>query len=436
MAKPSPTPLPVAVIGAGWAGLAAAIGVLQAGRQVIVFEASAQVGGRARTITPVNPSVGQLDNGQHILIGAYSETLRLLRLVGLEPDAVLTDLPLTLRFADGAGLRLPNWPSPLDALLGMLSARGWTWPERLSLLRHALRWQRQGFACAANTTVQRLCQGLHPRVWADLIEPLCVAALNTPAAQADASVFLRVLHDALLGGRGSSHLLLPRTDLSALFPDAALRWIAQHGGQLRLSQRGKALCQTGDQWQVDGQPYAAIILAADATNSARTLIHSAQAATPSIAKQMLNWATLADNLRFESIATVYAHGDKVTLAEPLLALRSTPQYPAQFVFDRGQLGGPRGLLAFVVSACQGDSAGIQAQVLRQAQEQLQLALQPVQTVVEKRATFACTPGLQRPPTQICPGLLACGDFVAGPYPATLEGAMRSARAACGQLLPI
>jgi len=95
------------------------------------------------------------------------------------------------------------------------------------------------------------------------------------------------------------------------------------------------------------------------------------------------------------------------------------------VFDRGQLGGPAGLLAFVVSASTGERDALQAQVLQQARTQLGRSLQSVQTVVEKRATFACTPGVMRPAMQIAPGLLACGDYVAGPYPATLEGAVRS-----------
>jgi hypothetical protein len=106
-------------------------------------------------------------------------------------------------------------------------------------------------------------------------------------------------------------------------------------------------------------------------------------------------------------------------------LRSDAANPAQFAFDRAQLGGPAGLLAFVVSAAQGERQTLQAAVLAQAKNQLGLTLQPVQTVVEKRATFACTPGLVRPVPRIAPGLLACGDYVAGPYPATLEGAVQS-----------
>jgi hypothetical protein len=109
----------------------------------------------------------------------------------------------------------------------------------------------------------------------------------------------------------------------------------------------------------------------------------------------------------------------------MLALHGSADAPAQFVFDRGQLGGPAGLLAFVVSASVGDKALISAQVLAQGQAQLGLELELVQTIVEKRATFACTPSLLRPAAQIAPGLLACGDYVAGPYPATLEGAVRS-----------
>jgi predicted NAD/FAD-dependent oxidoreductase len=119
----------------------------------------------------------------------------------------------------------------------------------------------------------------------------------------------------------------------------------------------------------------------------------------------------------------------------MLALRAGARTPAQFVFDRGQLGGPRGLLAFVVSASNDERETLQQQVLAQARQQLGLAgLQPVQTVVERRATFACTPALVRPRAQAAPGLLACGDYVEGPYPATIEGAVRSGRTAaagCG-----
>ena len=109
------------------------------------------------------------------------------------------------------------------------------------------------------------------------------------------------------------------------------------------------------------------------------------------------------------------------------------------MFDRGQLAptdaAAQGVLAFVVSASVGERAAVQAAVLQQAACQLGLDnLQAIQTVVEKRATFACTPGLRRPPAAIAPGLWAAGDHVDGPYPATLEGAVRSGLAAARQAL--
>ena len=81
--------------------------------------------------------------------------------------------------------------------------------------------------------------------------------------------------------------------------------------------------------------------------------------------------------------------------------------------------------SLVVSASAGERDVIQSQVLVQARQQLGLELQALRSVTEKRATFACTAALRRPAMEIAPGLRACGDYVAGPYPATLEGAVRS-----------
>jgi hypothetical protein len=233
---------------------------------------------------------------------------------------------------------------------------------------------------------------------------------------------------------GGSRLLLPRVDLSALFPDAAASWVLERGGLLKLGQRIGSLQTQGEQWLVQGELFDTVILATSASHAAQTLSVYATDASPSIAAKVQHWVDTTQALQHEAIATVYTWAPHATLPQAMLALRSSVQQPAQFVFDRGQLGGPAGLLAFVVSAAQGDRATLQARVLAQAQAQLGLALLPVQTVVEKRATFACTPGLQRPPPTIAPGLLACGDYLAGPYPATLEGAVRSGCAAVVALL--
>lgn len=407
----------LAIVGAGWAGLAAAVEAVGAGHQVTVFEAARNAGGRARTVA----GEPLLDNGQHILIGAYTETLRLMSSVGVRPEDVLLRQPLSLRFADGGGLALPRWPAPLDLLAGVLAARGWSWGERLSLLRASLRWQRAGFRCAPQQTVAGLCADLAPRVAAELVEPLCVAALNTPAADASGQVFLRVLQDALFGVPRGGDLLLPRAELGALFPAPALQWLAARGAVLRLPWRVRAVTAQATGWQVDGEVFDRVLLACPPAEAARLAEGAAPAASAI-------WCARARALRFEAIATVYAQAPQ-GLAQPMLALRSGPAAPAQFVFDRGRLGGPAGLLAFVASASGTERAVVQAAVVAQARAQLARPVRPLQTIIEKRATFACTPALQRPAARIAPGLLACGDYVEGPYPATLEGAVRSGVAA-------
>lgn len=419
----------VAIVGAGWAGLAAAVAACERGLAVTVFEAARTPGGRARTVPLVLPDGTKTlaDNGQHILIGAYVETLALMEKVGVAPHEALLRLPLTLLDPHGHGLLLPDWPAPWDALAGILRAPGWHWRDRLSLLRAAAGWQLARFRCANGTTVADLTRGLPPRVRAELIEPLCVAALNTPAERASGEVFLRVLRDSLFGAGhgpwGGSNLLLPRQDLGALFPHAAQAWLQAHGASVRLGQRVQALVRAGAGWQVEGEAFDEVVLAAPSTEAARLAAASAEAVD--------GWVTDAERLAFESIATVYAAGGP-RLPAPMLALHAGPGAPAQFVFDRHQLGGPAGLLAFVVSASNGDKAAIEAGVVAQAAG-LGWRVAPLQTIVEKRATFACIPGLRRPRMQVGPGLWACGDYVEGPYPATLEGAVRSGLAVAQRL---
>ncbi|QIL69660.1 NAD(P)-binding protein [Diaphorobacter sp. HDW4B] len=424
----------IAVIGAGWAGMAAAVGASQAGHHVSVFEAARTVGGRARAVHAQDAATGKplvLDNGQHILIGAYAECLRLMRLVGVDPDKALLRTPLALVFPDGGGLQLPDTAPPLDALLGIARARGWSAHEKLALLMRAAKWRLQGFECGANDSVADICQGLPARLMDEFIDPLCVSALNTLAADSSGQVFLRVLRDSLFSGRGGSNLLLPRIDLGAMFPQAACDWLSARENTVQMGRRVQSLQRTDAGWLVDGEAFEAVLLATPSLEAARLVSSASSGDDPT----MRDWAEQAQSLEFGAIATVYLRvrqstENKPLLQHPMTTLRSSKTRPAQFVFDRFQLYGDVGLLAFVVSAFDGERESLVEQVIEQAAEQLGLRdLEHIQTVVEKRATFACTPGLKRPAMQIAPGLLACGDYVAGPYPATLEGAVLNGSAA-------
>lgn len=329
---------------------------------------------------------------------------------------------------------------------GIANARGWGLRQRLALMTTTARWMwgLGGFRCEPGDTVLTISQGLPPQLMAEFVEPLCVSALNTPAAEASATVFLRVLRDALFSGRGGSNLLLPRTDLGALFPEPAAQWLQAQGHTVHRARRVQAIAPQSPPssgWTVDGEAFDTAVLALPSSDAARLVAACAgsEQAAPrkELCSALYDWAAVAQAMRFTAIATVYAQvpgAQGPVLESPMLALRSSAQEPAQFAFDRGVLGGPPGLLALVVSAFEGDRAEREQQVLRQAMRQLGLpALELVQTVVEKRATFACTPALQRPSNAIAPGLWACGDYVRGPYPATLEGAVLAGTAVGQQL---
>jgi len=414
----------VAVVGAGWAGIAAAVHARRAGHEVHVFEMAPLPGGRARSV-PVDGLV--LDNGQHILIGAYRATLELMALLGADASRLLHRMPLALCGPDGHGLRLrPGAPVPAF-VRGVLAHGGWRWLDRLALLRTAAVWAATGFRCDEHLSVAALCRGLPPALREQLIEPLCVAALNTPAEAASARVFLRVLRDALFGGPGSSDLLLPAAPLGDLLPKPALRWFAEHGVAYKPTTRVLQLQQRETRWQVDGLTFDAVVLACSAREAARLC-----------ADVQPGWALQAGALRYEPIVTVYLRSPGARLPLPMIALPAGPLAPAQFAFDLGALGIADGLFGFVISgAADWVQRGLQATAqatLQQATSAFPALARPVASTVmhvaaEKRATFHCTPGLVRPSALIAPGLLAAGDYVAGPYPATLEGAVRSGREA-------
>ncbi len=415
----------VAVVGAGWAGLAAAVRATGDGHRVTLFEMARQAGGRARSVEWHDE---QLDNGQHILIGAYVQTLALMREVGVNPDAVLQRLPLAMTLPDGGGLRLPPGPPVAAFARGVLAHRGWSVAARLALLMHAGRWALRRFCCDETLTVAQLCARMPGELRRDLVEPLCVAALNTPAEAASAAVFLRVLRDALFSGPGSADLLLPRRPLGELLPEPALAWLHKRDVALKLGDRVEKVVAEGAAWTVDGEHFDAVVLACTAVEAARLVSTIAP-----------DWANTAAALRYEPIITVSVDSAGSTLAAPMVLLRDGP---AQFVFDHGALGATPGRFCFVISGARewvdrGRQA-TEAAVLEQARTQFPAgtwAPPPTLRVsmTEQRATFACTPALGRPPANIAPGLVAAGDYVKGPYPATLEGAVRSGNQAAAVL---
>jgi squalene-associated FAD-dependent desaturase len=260
--------------------------------------------------------------------------------------------------------------------------------------------------------------------------PLCIAALNTPPERASAKVFLAVLRDSLGASRAASDMLLPRTDLSALFPDAAIAWLQNHGGKVMLGNRVSAIHPDGDGWKITSEQhsdhYEHVVIATSASHAQSLVLGMDSALAETL------------NFEYEAITTCYLqYAPTVRLPASMLALRDDPdsQRWGQFVFDRGQLDDKQaGLLAVVISASgtatESGTQSLETSVAQQLAHDLQMPEMATplwsKAITEKRATFACTPDLQRPlNTTAHRGLWLAGDYTESEYPATIEGAVRS-----------
>ena len=434
--------LTVAVVGAGWAGCAAAVELARQGFLVTLVESARTLGGRARA---VEVQGRPFDNGQHILLGAYRDTLRMLRTVGVDPDEALLRLPVQMRYpfpeqSGGMDFVAPKWPAPLHLATALLRATGLARADKLALARFQSAARLMGWGLNLDCSVEELLARFDqtPRLNRLLWHPLCIAALNTPPQRASANVFLAVLRDSLgARRRAASDMLLPRRDLGALFPQAAAAYVESHGGTVRPGVKADALARLEDGWQLtlNGalEDFDAVVLATPASVSASLLALYPEA--KELAGQLSSFG-------YEPIATCYLQYDPgLRLDLPFYALLDDPGSGrwGQFVFDRGQLDASQGgLLAVVVSAA-GDAAALgQDALARQIAAQLAHDLRRPElaapswcrVITEKRATFSCTPGLQRPEVETpLPGVVLAGDYTASDYPATLETAVRSGIAA-------
>ena len=427
----------VAIVGGGWAGLAAAVELTAAGAQVVLFEAAKQLGGRARSVE----FNGQLlDNGQHLLLGAYRETLRLMATVGADPEQRLKRTTLDLYYPGASfRLRLPRLPAPLNLAAGLFTAPGVSLAEKLNAARFIRTLQRSDYRLDEDCSVTELLDAhrQHGRLRRLLWEALCLAALNTAPQHASAQIFANVLRDSLGGTRADTDLLLPAADLDRVFALPAAAFIRSRRGEIRLSSRVEHIEPDDAGLTIGGERYDRVILATAPQHAAPLLAaHPATAAS----------AALLAAYTYEPIGTFYAqYPAELRLPLPMLGLDDdTAGTLGQWVVDRGQLNGAPGLIAFVLSANGAWDELTSEQLLAALQRELEHALgRPLapllwhQLIRERRATFSCRPGLPRPTAATAlPGLWLAGDYVCADYPATLEGAVRSGIAAArGALEP-
>lgn len=424
----------IAIIGGGCAGLSAAASLVERGHQVTVFESAMQLGGRARSVAVETDGLLQiLDNGQHILLGAYHDTLRLLKKVGVKECQAFLRLPLQIKMQSESGqsvFKFKSWrflPAPFNLLAGLLFCEGISFSERIHAIQFMRHLQSDNFHTAVDKPlILFLINHLQSkRLIQYLWEPLCLAALNTPLEKASTRVFLNVLRDTFSGGKHDSDFLLPRLDLSQILVEPVASFIQSRGGIIKLNQRVRYISQNNQGYILETVheklDFSHVIIATSPARIGKLI---------SKLPKLSDIASQIERYEFQPIYTIYLQYPAHTrLPEAIHGLTGSI---GQWAFDRGILCGQHNLIAVVVSAEGKHQKLSQDQLAFEVAKELNRAFpnlgKPLwhKVIAEKRATFSCVPKLERPTNRsLMKNLYFAGDYTYADYPATIEGAVRS-----------
>ena len=445
------------VVGGGWAGLTAAIELVRHEIPTILLESAKQLGGRARRVpfennvsnNNLNDSISNnngyieqaseqlptipIDNGQHLLIGAYESTLSILRTIGVREESILKREKLTLNIKRqqlrDVKITAGRFPAPLHIAWGLLFAKGLSITDRLKALKFCAAMSKIDFTIEKDES----CLSLFNRyqqtnsVIKCLWEPLCLAALNTQIKVASACIFLRMLREVFTHARADSDFLYTCTDLGTTFPEPAMDYIEKNGGNIRLGQR--VIDLDIKNLRIQGVKLNNSTIECEQVILATPYNITQKLAAPYAELQHLH--SQLSELDHQPICTVYLqYSTDTRLKTEMMGLVDTT---SQWIFDRAIYGQP-GLMAIVISS-NGDHMALDNETLCALVEKEISELFPQwpsaqkrMVIREKRATFHSTIDCnQFRPENKTPvkGLWVAGDYTNTGLPATLESAVRS-----------
>ena len=435
----------VLVLGGGLAGLSAAVRLAEGGRKVTVLEATKAPGGRARSF-PDAATGRELDNGQHLVMGCYRETLAFLRTID-STDGIYFQKDLSVRMVKPGGQRLsldcPPLPAPLHLAVGLLKMRGLSLLDKAAAMRAGLVLRGEVKRPDDNETcdswLRRL--GQTPTLRNAFWDPMIWGTLNDDPLVSSAAMFTAVLERAFLSTRDASRLGVPKVPLSRLYVDQSLAYLRARGCEVRLGEPVRALDVTGT--QVSG-----VTLKSGETLRADAVV----AAVPPHAFLDLLTGTWPAHpvyqdiarLRTSPIVNLWFTTDRAPFDEPFIGLVGGPLH---WMFNRSQIEGNVGgevLLNCTISgarACIDDPPEALQDLLRAELERYFPGRVPpirqFRAIKEKRATISHAAGSYhwRPET-LGPirGLYMAGDWTRTGLPATIESAVQSGHDAARALL--
>lgn len=423
----------VVVVGAGFAGLSAAVRLAQAGARVIVVEERRRLGGRATGF--LDAASGEVvDNGQHAIFGCYHETFAFLETIGAAADVRLEDrleIEIVDRHGVASRLRAAALPPPLHLVGGLMRWRALGLFDRLAALRvgASLRGRVTAASLAQMTVTDWLiAHGQTARLREVLWEPLAIAALNQSPDVAAAGPFVEVISRMFGGSRRDSAVGLPLKPLDRWFAEPAKAWLEAKGHTLRQGAPARLLAEGGRAIGVDVRGDR---LLAGAVVSAVPWFAFAQFAQDVDSLAEISGA--ASRMAASPIVTVNLWLDRTVTRTPFVGL---PGRSFQWVFDKGRLAGDAWSHLSLVSSGADAIVGLsndalielaRAELMEALPMARDAAVRRATAVREKRASFSLAPGQPSRPSPITPldGLVLAGDWTDTGLPATIEGAVLS-----------
>ncbi|MCW5830040.1 MAG: hydroxysqualene dehydroxylase HpnE [Deltaproteobacteria bacterium] len=439
-------PPDVLIVGGGIAGLAAATELADSGLRPLILEMRADGGGRASSFN--DPASGiRVDNGQHLLMGCYAETLRFLERIGARGDLIFQEQLEVNYLGDSKGpgrMRALNLPAPLHLLGGLLTFNLLSWRERFQTLRVGLAIQFGGSGGADESVRDWLTRlGQSRRVQTVLWDPITIATLNEEPERASAELLREVLRIAFFSSREGSRLVIPATHLSDLYVGRAKSWLAARGSEFRPQAHVSEIL-------FDSGKVAGVRLRSGETILCGRVI-SAVPAHPLLSLLPQGIRSEAPFNRLEElsgspIVSVNLFYDRPVTDDPFVALLDSPIH---WVFNRPRILGEKSPqlhhYALIVSGARtlldvpndricADAAREMVRVFPLARE---AKLVRSVAVKDREATFAQFPGVNgiRPgPVTRHEGFYLAGDWTGTRLPATIESAALSGHQAARALL--